>query len=156
MKGKTFYQALYEIQQLAFAIRNMPGYEVMGGTEKANIDSKIQEIRDGTDQFLQNVSLYAPTGLTEINRNMLIKGYAEEYFICRNSIYYTFHVYGNGGGAANEAGNMQGLEGAESFGEALVYAVALLDKKFTGYQLDFINIAQQHFLCELPEKLTLN
>lgn len=77
---------------------------------------------------------------------MLIKGYAEEYFICRNSIYYTFHVYGNGGGAANEAGNMQGLEGAQSFDEALVYAVALLDKKFTGYQLDFINIARQHFL----------
>lgn len=66
LKGKTFYQALYEIQKLAFDIRNMPGYNVMREAEKANIDSKIQEIRDGTDQFLQNVLLYAPTGLTEM------------------------------------------------------------------------------------------
>lgn len=107
LKGKTFNQALYEIQQLTFDIWNMPGYKVMPDEEKANIDSQIREIEEGIDQLLQGKSLQAPTGLTEINRNIIINGYAEKYFICRNSIYYTFHVYGNGGGSNNEAGNMK-------------------------------------------------
>lgn len=146
LKGKTFNRALYEIQQLTFAIWNMPGYKVMPDEEKANIDSKIREIEKGIDQFLQGVSLDAPTGLTEINRNIIINGYAEKYFICRNSIYYTFHVYGNGGGSNNEAGNIWGLETSSSFDEALSYAVALLDKNYEGNEEDWINIVQQHFL----------
>lgn len=146
LKGKTFNQALYEIQQMTYAIQNMPGYEIMEDGPKAEVESKIQEICNGIDQLLEGVSLNAPSSLLEINRNILIRGYAEDYFVCRNSIYYTFHVDGNGGGAANEAGNMQGLENASSLDEALVYAVNLLDKKYTGNQSDFINIARQHFL----------
>lgn len=146
LKGKTFNRALYEIQQMTYGIRNMPGYEIMEDGPKAGVESKIQEICNGIDQLLQGASLDEPTSLLAINRNILIKGYAEDYFLCRNSIYYTFHVGGNGGGAANEAGNMQGLENARSLDEALVYAVNLLDKKYTGSQSDFINIARQHFL----------
>ena len=146
LKGKTFNQALYEIQQMTYAIRNMPGYGIMEDDSKEKVESKIQEICNGIDQLLEGASLDAPTGLTKINRNILIRGYAEDYFVCRNSIYYTFHVDGNGGGAANEAGNMQGLENTSSLDEALVYAVNLLDKNYSGDQSDFINIARQHFL----------
>lgn len=146
LKGKTFNDALHEIKQLTRDIRKMPGYEVMPDKEKIQVELKIYEISNGIEQVLRGTQRNAPTSLIKINRNVLIKGYAEEYFICRNSIYYTFHVAENGGGAANEAGNMRGLESAVSYEEAREYAIALLDKNYIGGKRDFINIARQHFL----------
>lgn len=146
LQGKTFYQALSEIKQLTCDIRSLPGYKVMPDDEKANIDSKISEICGGIKQLLDDVQPDVLNGLNAINRNMLITGYAEAYFICRNSIYYTFHVAGNGGGADGEAEKIRNLECAANFDDALGCAVNLLDKNYCGNKEDFLNIARQHFL----------
>lgn len=146
LQGKTFHQALGAIRELTLAIKDLPGYEDMDGTERESVDRKIDEICAGIDQLNQNAPQDGRTDLVTINRDILISGFAEKYFFCRNSIYNTYHVAGNGGGASNEAGNIESLLEAGDEDTALEFAVALLDKNFEGTKEYFIRIAQQHFL----------
>ncbi len=175
LRGKSFYQALYEIQQMTLNIRNLPGYRDMPtepnpdpnydhSDDKPRVDQQINEIVNGINELLAGVNVAtAPAPFSQTNRDIIIEGYAKRYFICRNSIYYTFHLYGNGGGANHEANSIASLESVldvaddadlrnnTTLNQACEYAVALLDNKHVddendeNYE-DMTPIAQQHFL----------
>jgi len=173
--GKTYYQALREIQQMTLNIRTLPGYidmptapnpdlEFDHSDDRPRVDKQINDIVQGIQELLTGVNVDTDSApFQQISRNMMIKGYAEAYFICRNSIYYSFHTYGNGGGANDEADSIASLEnvpdvaaGADlredpTLKQAYMYAIALLDinhideEDDEAYE-DMTPILKQHFL----------
>lgn len=166
--GKSFYQALDVIRQMTLNIQNLPGYlnmpigpnpdpnpTVNHFDDKPRVDQQIYDIVNGINELAN-----APAPFSQTNRNIIIEGYAKRYFICRNSIYYTFHLYGNGGGANHEAKSIASLESVPDVAadadlredatlkQAYQHAVSLLDTNYVEEVLDEYKtvVAQQHFL----------
>ena len=139
--GKTYGNALLEIQQLTNEITGLPGYQDLD--DKVAVDNKIGEINAGILELSTSPALS-----TKINRDILISGYASKYFLCRDLIKYTYNLAEYGGGAANEGGLIMHLAEAKNFNEAWGISERLLDlKDYDDDNLYESRARQQHYLA---------